>query len=161
MHIQELIKQTEADRIIEEILNYYPHEKERVHSNYYHHLIQMLCQAEIPPNRQHVTVHVDYSKDFGKNNPSHIWGVSYSVNKRYHHKYSLYYLTINEIAGALVFSRDLEHQRKEEYIAHLLYEIAQRDLFEDDNEFVAGEPSNKKSQKEYCLLEELLDDDDE
>lgn len=156
MFVKELLKQLRPEAILENIKAHYPEEQSRIESGYYQNLIDSMNEAFIMENAEHMTVHVEYAKDFGKTNPTYIWNASYSTHKRYNHKYSLKFVSLQEIASSFVYAKDLEMQEVGEYVARLLYEIAHRDIVDEDD-FACVE---KKESKEYCTVEEAFENSD-
>lgn len=155
--IKQLLEQAENDTLFMFIQKKYPEEEERVKSGYYENLIKKLKNAKEEPNESERTIHVEYSKDFGESNPNYVWNASYSTEKRYHCKYSLKFITFEEIASSFVRNEDLEKLSKEEYLAHLLYELAYRDILMDDEVKLVSVQS--KPQKDYFRVEDVIEDE--
>lgn len=146
MNVKQLFEQVNTETLIRMIQSKYPNEQERIDSGYYENLIERLVNANEGINEDFRTIHVEYTKDFGVTNPEFIWNASYSTHKRYNHKYSLKFATIEEILSSLVLETDLEEQSVIQYFAHLLYELAHSDvLAETDGEFNCVDPISAKA----------------
>lgn len=141
MNVKQLFEQVNEEALIRVIQTKYPQETERIQSGYYENLIEKMKKAEAVENVEIRTIHVEYTKDFGVTNPEFIWNASYSTHKRYNHKYSLKFASIEEIVSSYVMEKDLEEQSVVQYFAHLLFEMAHGDvLAETEGEFNCVEP---------------------
>lgn len=163
MNVKSLLKQSDLQKIIEELSMLYPDEKARIQSGYYQNLIQSIVHSEGKPNEDQMTVHVEYSKDFGETNPDFIWNASYSTHKRYKHKYALKFASIEEIASSYVYEKDLKKQHPEEYLAHLLFEISHGDIVVSEDEFWCVDKTKRTmvEKKEFFSLEDVINQSDE
>lgn len=141
MNVKQLLEQVNPESLIRVIQSKYPHEKERIQLGYYENLIEKMKKAEAVENEEFRTIHVEFTKDFGVTNPEFIWNASYSTHRRYNHKYSLKFASVEEIVSSFVMEKDLEEQSVAQYFAHLLYEMAHGDvLAETEGEFNCVEP---------------------
>lgn len=134
MKVKELFKQVNRDALLRMIQTKYPEERMRVQTGFYDNLLNRLEKAETGENEDHQTLHVEFSKDFGVTNPEFIWNASYSTHRRYNHKYSLKFVTIEEVASFFVLDKDIEEQSVLQYFAHLFYEMTHSDVLDDADE---------------------------
>jgi len=163
MNVKSLLKESNLLKIIEELSRLYPDELPRIQSGYYQNLIQSIMQSETKPNEDRMTVHVEYSKDFGETNPDYIWNASYSTHKRYKHKYALKFASIEDIASSFVYEKDLKKQDPEEYLAHLLFEISHGDIVISEDEFWCVDKTKRTmiEKKEFLGLEDVINQSDD
>lgn len=141
--VKELFQDVDKDAVVAEIKRIHSDMTEQMKSEY-EKAISRIERAEDRPNEEERTIHVEYTKDFGETNTDYIWHTTYSLNKRFHHQYSLRYISVEEIATAFVREEDLEEISREEYFAHLLYEIVHRDITEPVDNYISVEKGERK-----------------
>lgn len=140
MNVKELIQNIEYSSIHETILRLYPGERKRVEEGYYKLLWEELKRTYPAENQNHMTIHVQYVKEHEKSD-KYMWNVTYSIDRRYHHQYGLQFLRKEEILSAIVLEGDLKDQSAEEYLVHILFDIAREGQMEDvDDEIQCVEP---------------------
>ena len=150
--IQQLIQEIPEYLILKELFNLYPNEKERIDSDAYSELIKNLRNVEAEASGENLCIHVSYEKDFGKSNPNYIWQACYSLNHRLNTKYSLQSLSFAQIAGALYKDDEAKEVGEEAFLAHLLYELACMDFYDD-------ELPKAKGKKDYFRIEDVIDNE--
>lgn len=121
----------------------------------YMELLERLKQTEPNLTEDNMTIHVEYTKDFGSEES--IWTSSYSMNKRFNRKFLLVFASTEEIAGANIIEDELSNH--EEYIAHVLREMLyQHESEEEESEFHAEDKERRSLEEpEYCSVKEILD----
>lgn len=140
MNIKELIQKIEYGSIHEAIMRLYPDERKKAEEGFYKLLWDELKRTYPKENQNHMTIHVQYVKEHEKSE-RYMWNVTYSIDRRYHHQYDLQFLTKEEILSAFVLESDLKNQSAEEYLAHILFDIAREGQMEEiDDEIQCVEP---------------------
>ncbi|WCF11620.1 hypothetical protein NDS46_30200 (plasmid) [Paenibacillus thiaminolyticus] len=140
--IRDLMNQLEYKFVQDAILKLYPREQKRVDEGYYLVLINELRSIDKCENLNHMTVHVQYVKEYEMVDNC-IWNVFYSVDRRHHHQYSLQFASKEQIVSAFIDESDLELLSSEEYVAHVLCDIAREGQMEEQEDGITSvDPKN-------------------
>lgn len=132
MIVYDLIQQVDDQVIADTIERLYPNDKKRIEE-----VLAELRQTSPAENCNHTTIHVQYVKEHERSE-RYLWHATYSIDRRYHHQYSLQYLSKSQILSAEVLESDLAVLPKEEYLVHLLFDLAREE--EIDEELQCVEP---------------------
>lgn len=142
MIVKDLLERLEYEHVQDAILKLYPQEHKRIFEGFYRFLFQELRNIGEVENLNHMTLHVQYVKEHEMVD-HYIWNVSYTVDRRLHHQYGLQFATREQIVSAFVEDRDLETQASEEYLAHILCDIAREGQMDEQEDGIRSvEPKN-------------------
>lgn len=160
MNIKHLLTNMEYEHVHDAIMKLYPKEHSKVNEGMYRSLFNELREVNEVENENSMTVHVQYVKEHEKAE-SYMWHVAYSVDRRYHHQYGLQFATREQIVSSLVPEEDLATQSTEEYLAHILFDVAREgQMDEQEDDIRSVEPKNHlphfNDTVEYRSVDEVM-----
>ncbi|WPS85601.1 DUF6557 family protein (plasmid) [Brevibacillus halotolerans] len=142
MIINDLLKRMEYQDVQEAIMRLYPKERQRVVDGFYKLLWEELRNVSYIENQNNMTIHVQYVKEHEKAE-LYMWNVTYSLDCRFHHQYGLQFATKEQVVSAMVKDEDLEVQSAEEYLAHILFDVAREGQMEEQEDGIRSvDPKN-------------------
>ncbi|MFF2532300.1 DUF6557 family protein [Brevibacillus sp. NPDC058079] len=160
MIIKDLLERMEYQYVHESIMNLYPKECQRVMDGFYKLLWEEIRNVAPIENQNNMTIHVQYVKEHEKAE-QYMWNVSYSVDRRFHHQYGLQFATREQIVSAMVKDEDLEVQSAEQYLAHILFDVAREGQMEEQEDGIRSvDPKNHlphfSDTVEYRSVDEVI-----
>ena len=157
MNLKDLLQLVKLEKIEKQIVNYYPHEIDKVQAGDYAKLFDELSTLEPLDNDLTRMLHVEYITECGNAN-EHIWNVSYSQDKRYDRKYTLDFLSKAEILGSMISELDMDKLDNDSYVS-LVFQgmLSEEDTVEEPD----LENGSKRGSRKYLSLEEVLSSSDE
>lgn len=128
--------------------------QEHFNQQIYEDLLEQLKAVPPTPSENNMTLHVEFAEDYGTEEC--IWSSTYSLYRIYKRKYSLEFATIEQIANASI--REDEAENKEDYIAHILWEILYNRVSEEEESTFQKEEEKRREMRktEYCSIEDVL-----
>lgn len=142
MNIKHLLTNMEYEHVHDAIMKLYPKEHQKTIEGMYRSLFAELREVSELDNENSMTIHVQYVKEHEKAE-RYMWNVGYSLDRRYNHQYGLQFATRSQIVSSLVPEEDLFAQSAEEYLAHILIDVAREgQMDEQEDDIRSVEPKN-------------------
>lgn len=151
LNLRELLENVETEILEHEIVKIYPSDKEPVNCGRYREFVKKLQSFSSLENTNNMMLCLEQEED-------NSWDVSYTLDKRYDHRYPLDFVGLETIVSAVISEVDLDRFTHEEYLAHILWELFH--MLNDDLEKDTIDDAEKASEKEFLSRHDVLDSDE-